>query len=174
MITRKALGAIALATTCLTPLAAFADDFDVAPAAPAEAGAPGGPSPFRNEIQIDVGGVFGNNANQFGRYNGFNSGGPFGGIGELKLNNRAPWDSGDTWYYTLDGGNLFYQTSGHLGTGLATSGNWASDTHNGLANDGFLNFQFGQQGTVGLHRHLPRSAEGAPSRGQNDCRTQFG
>ena len=153
MITRNALSAIALAATCLTPLAAFADDFNLEPVAPsAEAGAPAaglGGGPFHGDIQIDVGGVMGNNANQAGRYNGFNSTGPFGGIGQINLSDRPAWNSDDTRYYELNGNNLILQTSDHLGTGLNRDSAWAADTHNGLGNNASLGFKFGDQGTWG-------------------------
>ena len=76
MTTRHAFRAIALATTCLAPLAAFADD--LAPAAPPPAAAPM-PELLPNfpathgDIQVDLGGIMGNNANQAGRYTGMNS-----------------------------------------------------------------------------------------------------
>jgi hypothetical protein len=104
------------------------------------------------DIEIDLGGVMGNNANQFGRYNGFNSTGPFGGIGELNLKGEAPWDAGTTGFYELNGRNLLLQTSNHLGSGLGSSGGWATETHNGLANNGSVAFRGGEQGSweVGL------------------------
>jgi MtrB/PioB family decaheme-associated outer membrane protein len=133
MIIRKALSAIALATTCLTPLVAFADD-----AAPT--------TYTHGDIQVDVGGVIGNNANQFGRYNGLNSGGVFGGVGEFNVTNAAPWDSGDAHFFMMNGRDLIFQSSGHLGTGISSSSAWASDTHNSLANAGSLGFRVGEQG----------------------------
>jgi hypothetical protein len=134
MTTRHALTALALATICLAPLTAFAQDL------PAAGGTHG-------EIQIDVGGLMGNNANQSGRYNGLNSTGVFGGIGAFRLNGGAGWDSGDTNYFRLYGDDLIFHGSDHLGTGISSSPNWASDTHNGLANEGSLGFTVGNQGT---------------------------
>ena len=90
MITRNALRCVALATTCLAPLAARAAD----PAAmPAPQLFPNFPA-THGEIEVDLGGVMGNNANQAGRYTGLNSTGLIGGISEFDVNARAPWNSG--------------------------------------------------------------------------------
>jgi hypothetical protein len=140
MTTRHAFRAIALATTCLAPLTAFGGDPPPAPRL-----FPNFPA-THGEIQIDVGGVMGNNANQFGRYNGFNTTGVDGGIGEFDLNARAPWNSGDIRFLELNGNNLILQTNGHLGTGINTDNSWASDTHNNLVNSGSIAFRAGDQG----------------------------
>lgn len=131
MTTRDALRTIALATTWLAPLAAFADD-----ALP-----PLYTLPPHGEIQIDVGGVMGNNANQAGRYNGLNTTGGIGGIGELHLGNSGAWDSGDTRFYELNGMNLLWQGDTHLG-----GQGWAASVNNGVANNGSLDFKAGNQG----------------------------
>ncbi|HEX3994847.1 MAG TPA: MtrB/PioB family outer membrane beta-barrel protein, partial [Acetobacteraceae bacterium] len=147
MITRNALRCVALATTCLAPLAAFADDPPASPPAVAPT-----PELFPNfpathgDIQLDLGGVMGNNANQAGRYNGLNSTGPFGGIGEIDLNMRAPWNSGDIRFFELNGNNLLFETSRHLGTGIGADDAWSNSVTNGVANNGSLEFKGGDQG----------------------------
>jgi len=157
MITRKALRAIALATTCLAPLAAYAaDDFDVAPAAePAAATASQAPltiggMPFTGEIQIGVGGVMGSHPDQAGRYNGLNTGGVDVSLGEFNVNGRSPWDSGGMRYYTLTGSNLIFQTSDRYGVGITNSNSFGAHTNNALANDGEIGFRAGDQGTWGF------------------------
>ncbi len=99
------------------------------------------------EIEVDLGGVMGNNANQAGRYTGLNSTGPIGGISEFDLNARAPWNSGDIRFFELNGNNLTFQTGDHLGTGLggdSTPGR--PSVHNGLVNSGSLELKAGDQG----------------------------
>ena len=101
MITRNALRAIALATTCLAPVAALAQAS--APAADAPAAGPAiaiGGTPVTGDIQIGVWRVMGNNPDQSGRYNGLNTTG-FDIFGQFDLSARAPWDSGGTRYYEL-------------------------------------------------------------------------
>ncbi len=138
MITRHAFRAIALTSTCLAPLAAFAED----PSTPVA-----GTMPFHGDIQIDVGGLMGNNANQAGRYNGLNSTGVYGGIGEINLYGGGAWDSGDTNFYKLNGDDLIFHESDHLGTGLSSDNRWSTNIHNNLANEGSLEFRAGNQGT---------------------------
>ena len=136
MITRNALRAIALATTCFAPLAAFAQ----APA-PAAAG-----TPFTGDIMIGIMGITGNNPDQAGRYNGLNTGG-IDAVGEFDLRARSPWDSGNTRYYELYGNNLVFQTGNRLGSGIGNDSAWASNTSNSLINSGSVGFKVGDQGT---------------------------
>ena len=146
MITRKALRAIALASTCLSPQAAFTNALAQTTSS-ADTPVPALVPPIHGDIQIDVGGVMGNNPNQFGRFNGFNSAGVVGGIGEINLSTTPPWDSGESRYFELNGRDLLFQNSNRLGSGIGGSGGWARDTNNSLANSGFLGAQFGNQGT---------------------------
>ena len=91
MITRNALRAVALASSCLAPLAAFAQ----APA-PAGSQAPAiaiGGTPFSGEVGFGVMGVMGQNADQAGRYNGLNTTG-VDVLGNFDLIGRDPWNSG--------------------------------------------------------------------------------
>jgi len=146
MITRKALGAIALASTCLAPLAAFAQS-----AAPATGGTVIGGTPFTGEIGIGVMGVMGSNADQAGRYSGVNTTG-IDILGNFDLTGRAPWDSGGTRYYELIGNNLVFQTGNQLGTDKG-AGTPSGEQYNSLigsnqlVNAGSLGFNVGDQGT---------------------------
>ena len=95
MITRNALRAVALASSCLAPLAAFAQ-------APAPAGSQApviaiGGTPFSGEVGFGVMGVMGQNADQAGRYNGLNTTG-VDVLGNFDLIGRDPWNSGGTRY----------------------------------------------------------------------------
>ena len=144
MITRKALGAIALATTCLAPLAAFAQ----APAAPALAV---GTVPITGEVGVGVMGVMGNNPDQAGRYSGLNTDG-IDIIGNFDLSGRSPWDSGGTRYYELVGNNLVFQTGNRLGNDKGAGSPSGSDYNsligsNELVNAGSVGFKVGDQGT---------------------------
>jgi MtrB/PioB family decaheme-associated outer membrane protein len=145
MITRNALGAIALATTCLAPLAAFAQN-----SAPAAGGMVIGGTPFTGEIGIGVMGVMGNNPDQAGRYNGLNTSG-IDFVGNFDLGGRSAWDSGATRYYELIGNNLVFQTGDRLGNGSGIGspnyGNYNSSVSNDLVNSGSLEFRAGDQGT---------------------------
>jgi MtrB/PioB family decaheme-associated outer membrane protein len=136
MITRNALRAIALATTCLAPLAAFAQT--PAPAA--------GNTWLTGDIEIGLMGVGGSNPDQAGRYNGLNTTG-INAYTQFDLNGRAPWDSGGTRYYELEGDNLVYQTGNHLGSGVGNDNAWESSVNNSLINSGSLSFKAGDQGT---------------------------
>lgn len=156
MITRNALGAAALATTCLTPLAAFADDFNLGPAtpatgaaAPAASGSTVGGMPFWGYIDLGVEGVIGNNPNEAGRYTGLNTNG-VDGYGDFNLTARAPWNSDSSRYYNFTGDNLVFQTGSHLGMGLGSDSGWAANTANSIINSGDLFFKAGDQGVWGV------------------------
>ncbi len=148
MITRKALGAIALATTCVVPLAAFAGD-------PTPDLVPGGASDgllFGGDVGIGVLGVTGHNPGQFGRYNGLNTNG-IDVVGHFELNARKPWNSGGTRYYELYGNNLVLQTGSHFASGVGSSNGFGSATTNALVNEGTVGFNVGNQGIWGLATH---------------------
>ena len=49
----------------------------------------------------------------------------------------------------MNGSNLIYQTGNHLGTGIGSDSNWASNTHNGVANNGFLGVKLRRSGQLG-------------------------
>jgi len=149
MITRNALRAIALASSCLAPLAALAQA--PAPAADAQASplAIGG-MPITGEVGFGVMGVMGQNANQAGRYTGFNTTG-VDLLGNFDLTGRDPWYSGGTRYFELNGENLVLQPgSSHFGSGIGSDNNWSSSVTNNFSNNGSLGFKAGQQGTWGV------------------------
>ena len=150
MITRNALRAIALATTCLVPLAAMAADPTASGSAPANpSGSALGGIPFTGEAEIGVMGLAGTNADQYGRYNGLNTTG-LDFVGKFDLGYRAPWDSGGTRYYEINGDNLVIQTGNRLGSGAGNGNGWASSTNNSLTNNGSLGFKAGDQGIWGI------------------------
>lgn len=159
MITRNALGAVALATTCLTPLAAFADDFNLGPAtpatgaaAPAASGSTVGGMPFWGSIELGIMGVVGDNPNQAGRYNGLNTNG-IDGYANFSLTARSPWTSDGARYYNFTGDNLVFQGGDHLGTGLGNDSGWATTTSNSILNSGSLMFKAGDQGVWGVRAY---------------------
>jgi len=146
MITRNALRAIALATSCLAPLAALAQT-----AAPAASSAPDisiGGTPFSGEVGFGLLGEAGRNPDEFGRYNGFNTNG-LDVLGNFDLTGGSPWYSGGTRYYDFWGDNLVFQTGDRLGAGL-TSDTFNSSVSNNLINEGSIGFKVGDQGTWGI------------------------
>ncbi len=145
MITRHKLAAIALAGTCLAPLAALGQT------APSETKYEG--VLFTGDIGIGVGGVFGNNTGEAGRYSGYNVPG-FDATGEFHLHGGDAWDSGGTRYYELDGDRLTLQTGNQLGALGGRDTNWLNSVNNTFANDGSLQINVGDQGTWGLSIHF--------------------
>ncbi|MGO9157890.1 MtrB/PioB family outer membrane beta-barrel protein, partial [Mycobacterium sp.] len=144
MITRDTLRAIALASSCLAPLAALAQ----APAISI------GGTPFTGEVGIGVMGVMGNNPDLAGRYSGLNTTG-VDLLGNFDLTGRDPWDSGGTRYYELNGDNLVFQMGNHLGDGNGignpvNQNTFGSGFSNGVVNAGSLGFKAGDQGTWGI------------------------
>jgi MtrB/PioB family decaheme-associated outer membrane protein len=127
MLNRNTLKAVLVATTCLAPLAAFAEDGVVSS---------GG---TRYEVGIGVMGVVGKNPEQAGRYTGLNTTG-VDLLGEFDVQKRPIWSSDGTWYYDASGDNLVFQT----GSGLD---NFSSSTSNNVVNNGSVNLSFGKQGT---------------------------
>lgn len=144
MSTSKTLRAIALATSCLVPMAAFAQSPAAQPAAATK--------PYSGDLQIGIGGVAGTNPDQFGRYNGLNTTG-IDLFGSFHFNYRDPWDSGGTRYYDVEGDNLVYQTGNHLGSGVGTDSSWSSSVSNSLFNGGSISVDAGDQGTWGIGAH---------------------
>jgi outer membrane protein OmpA-like peptidoglycan-associated protein len=148
MITRNALRAVALASSCLAPLAAFAQ-------APASAGSQApviaiGGTPFSGEVGFGVMGVMGQNADQAGRYNGLNTTG-VDVLGNFDLIGRDPWNSGGTRYYDFYGDNLVFQTGNNFGSDVGTDSAFGSSVSNGLINEGRIGFGVGDQGTWGVN-----------------------
>jgi MtrB/PioB family decaheme-associated outer membrane protein len=142
MITRNLLRAIATATTCLAPLAAFAQSPTPAPAPAASS------IPFTGELGFGLMGVEGNNQNQAGRYSGLNTTGA-NAVGQFDVRGASPWDSGGTRYYSFTGDNLVFQSGDKLGTGLGANNTWGSSVNNQLVNNGEVSARAGDQGTWG-------------------------
>lgn len=168
MVNRNTLTAIALATTCLTPLAAFAQASGTnagtppagATAAPAASAAAASPStdpnsftalPFTGEVDLGVMGVMGKNPDQAGRYNGLNTSGP-DAVGAFKVQGASPWDSGQTRYFNFSGDNLILQGGHSLGSANDTSSynRFNSDITNNVVNSGSVKIDLGDQGTWGV------------------------
>jgi len=128
MNTRYTLRAVALASVCLAPLAAHAqDDFDsAAPAAAAEA-----PN-YDNEALIGVRGQT-QTSGVFGRYSGQVNSGAFV-FGGFKLQGRDEWKSGGTRYFSVVGKNL----------------DFGSEDATQQAPDASITAKAGQQGTWGV------------------------
>ncbi len=149
MITRNALRAIALATTCLAPMAAFAQ----APAPAAGAHLPPltiGGMPYSGEIGFGVQGVMGRTPT---RPAAITASTPPAStcVGGFDLMGRDAWNSGGTRYFEFNGSNLVFQTgNSHFGTGIAGDNNWSSGVTNNFSNEGSVGFRAGQQGTWGF------------------------
>ena len=110
MNTRNTLKAVALASVCLAPLAAVAQDFDAdaAPAATAQAPA------YDNEIELGLRGSSAGGNGQFGRYNGQISPGITGTAG-WAITGRDDPKSGSTRYFNFTGKDVdFKNTSEYL------------------------------------------------------------
>ena len=151
MNTRNMLRALALATTCLAPMAAYADDFDVDATPPAAAQAqPGAGGGFSGEVGLGLTDVSGKNPGLAGRYNGLNTNGVSVTLGEFDLRGRPAWDSGDTRYYELTGQNLNVQTGHSFGSGAGSGNSFAGGANNSIGNAGELGFKVGDQGTWGV------------------------
>jgi hypothetical protein len=158
MTTRNTLRAIALATTCLVPLAvplaAFAadDDFSVTPSAPAPDVSIPQPNqaPFTGFIDLGLGGLAGRNAGQAGRYNGFNTTG-FEALGAFDIGHRDFWNSGGTRYWDFSGSNLNFQTGDSFGSDLGNRTKFPEQVTNYLANNGELALKAGDQGLWGMN-----------------------
>jgi hypothetical protein len=141
MITRKTLRVIALMSSCLAPFAAYAAD-NSTPTAPLTIDG----IPTSGEVGFGVMGVFGNNANQAGRYSGFNTTG-VDLLGQIDMQGRDVWDSGGTRYFDFSADNLVLQTGTNLGSGISKDSDWSHSVNNNLSNNGSVELQFGNQGT---------------------------
>jgi hypothetical protein len=152
--------AIALATSCLTPVAAMAQDTgeqatDVAAptddAAPAtdEAVPPEEPfAPTTFEFTFGAQWVDGTNTGLFGRYNGLTNEG-LDLIGGFALRHRDPTDLGGTFYYDLIGSNLLLQTGHRLAHGFSDS-RFRHSTDNDVGPESTIDLRVGNQGQWGI------------------------
>ena len=129
MKTQYTLRAVALASVCLAPLAAYAqDDFDAGSAAPAAAKV----APvYDNEVELGIR-TQNETSATFGRYNGNVNKGTFA-FGGFTLRSRDDWKSGGTQYFEVVGRDLDFG-----------SGN------NQLGPDSSILFKVGNQGTWGV------------------------
>jgi len=130
MNTRYTLRAVALASVCLAPLAANAQesDFDVGSTA---AVAPAAPAIYDNEAELGIR-TQSQTSGVFGRYNGQVSAGAFV-FGNFKLQSRDDWKSGNTQYFSLVGKNLDF-----------------GDGNNAIGPESSLAFKIGNQGKWGV------------------------
>lgn len=123
------LRAVALASVCLLPLAAAAQDFDLGGASAAAAGPA---KEYNNEI--DVGARYQSSTSPlFGRYTGNDSKG-FGSLGGFHLQGSVATPSGSPLSFEANGSNLNFQPN-HEGP------------NNALAPESSLDVKAGQQGT---------------------------
>jgi hypothetical protein len=90
---------------CMLPLGALAADMGAAPAAP-----PAAAPVSENEIDLGLGGTFGTNTGQAGRYTGFTEDGMDGLFGFHSETRDG------TRYYIFDGSNINFQFGNNLGT----------------------------------------------------------
>ena len=110
MMHKLTLRTMLLGGVCLLPLGAMAADMGAAPAAP-----PTGAMVSDNEIDFGLGGVWGTNTGQYGRYNGFTEQG-LDGLFSFKSVTRDAWNSGGTRYYIIEGSDINFQFGDNLGT----------------------------------------------------------
>jgi len=101
-----------------------------------------------NEMSVGTQWVGGHNTGQYGRYNGFTTGGLDVLLG-FAVKKRDGWNSGDTFYYDVSGLNLDFQTGSHLARGFRDS-TYTSNTSNRLGPMAELNLGFGEQGKWGV------------------------
>jgi hypothetical protein len=111
MMHKLTFRAMLLSGVCLMPLGAMAADLGAAPAAPG----PTGQMVSDGEIDLGLGGTFGANPGQAGRYTGFTEDG-LDGLFSFKTVTRDAWDSGGTRYYIIEGSDINFQFGDDLGT----------------------------------------------------------
>jgi outer membrane protein OmpA-like peptidoglycan-associated protein len=128
-------------------------------AAPAPAAAaPAPPSEYEGtllmgDVQIGMGGVWGNNPYQAGRYTGLNTTG-VDFFSNFDLYGGAPWYStSSSRYYELQGNNLVFQTSNNFGGWGVNRSQFANSISNDLVNNGSVEFKAGDQGLWGVAVH---------------------
>ena len=124
MIIRNTFRAIALATTCLAPLTAFAQDYALTPVTSTgtEPAAPlvvGG----WHSMAISIWDSAGCLAVILTRPAATQASTPAVRtyLGAFDITGRAPWDSGGTRYYELNGENLIFQTGNRYGRDSVTT-----------------------------------------------------
>jgi Putative outer membrane beta-barrel porin, MtrB/PioB len=152
MIQKFTFTAAVLASLCLMPVVAFAQekasDSSASPPSQPETTDPTSPSTAINEVTLGTQWVGGANTGQYGRYNGFTKQG-FDILGGFIFSNRDQWDSGKTFYYNFEGINLNFQTGNRLAKHFSDS-TYTDDTHNDLGPNSEINLSFGNQGSWGV------------------------
>jgi hypothetical protein len=152
MMDKLTFRAMLLGGVCMLPLGAWAADLGAAPAAPPQTAS-------ENEIDFGLGGVWGTNTGQFGRYNGFTEEGLDGLFSFSSVTRK------DTQYYIFEGSNINFQFGDNLGRapypcttanlGQCQTGSFKDNAYtNGTANDLGPNaeakFEVGDQGKWGV------------------------
>ncbi len=112
-----------------------------------------GSTPYSGEIEFGLMGVMGQNADQAGRYTGFNTTG-IDLVGGWDLVGRDPWFGNGTRYFEFNGNNIVFQTGNQLGSGLGGDTNWSSPINNNFSNNGSVGFKVGDQGTWSAGAYL--------------------
>ncbi len=146
---KSAIYAAALTSVCMLPLAAMGQNggFDVTTAPASEPETAEATAPL-NQFSLGLQWVGGENTYLYGRYNGFTEQG-LDVLGDFTVQNRDPWDSGNTWYYNIGGINLDFQTGNRLRKNFHDN-TFANNTNNDLGPEAELSFKFGNLGTWGI------------------------
>ncbi|MBF0562040.1 MAG: hypothetical protein HQL37_08470, partial [Alphaproteobacteria bacterium] len=152
MSIRKTLKATALASMCLAPFAAVAQDeggFELSDAkpsaqgAPAEAAAQPAATPS-NEVNVGVTGQSSTSA-VFGRYNGrYSEGATYGG--DVRLRGRDDWQSGTNSFYDFNARDLNFGM-GSSGVNTGSSGETGKPAGYNLLPSATVDLNVGNQGT---------------------------
>ncbi|MFZ1962654.1 MAG: MtrB/PioB family outer membrane beta-barrel protein [Roseiarcus sp.] len=143
-----------LSGVCMLPFGAMADDLGAAPAVPAAA-----QMTSEDEIDLGLGGIWGANTGQYGRYNGFTEEG-LDGLFSFNSVTRK-----DTQYYIFTGSGINFQFGDNLGrapypcaaaalgqcqTGSFKDSAYTSRTANDLGPNAEAKFEVGDQGKWGV------------------------
>jgi MtrB/PioB family decaheme-associated outer membrane protein len=156
MMHKLTFRAMLLGGVCILPLGAMAADLGAAPAAPAPAA-----TTSDNEIEFGLGGIWGTNTGQYGRYNGFTEEG-LDGLFSFNSVTRK-----DTQYYIFTGSDINFQFGDNLGrapypctnataplgqcqTGSFKDPKYTSTTANDLGPNAEAKFAVGDQGHWGV------------------------
>lgn len=155
MMHKLTFRAMLLSGVCMLPLGAMAADLGAAPAAPPPASALVSDS----EIEFGLGGVWGTNTGQAGRYNGFTEEG-LDGLFSFKSVSRK-----DTQYYIFTGSDINFQFGDNLGqapypcttaalgqcqTSSFKDGAYTNRTANDIGPNASAKFDVGDQGKWGV------------------------
>lgn len=149
--------ALALGSSCLTPVAAMAQETGAAKeaqgTAPENSAAQDAQDtsadvaePFlTNEVTLGALWVTGENTGLFGRYNGLTNEG-FDLIGSFAFSHRDPGDSGKTFFYDFTGTNLLVQFGDELADDFDDS-EFRHRTNNNIGPEAAIELRAGNQGS---------------------------